>query len=635
MPKMIRDLLERNDYTLDDLDIIVAHQANERIIDKAARDLEFPMEKMYLNISEYGNIILESCTNWRRTFAYNLNLQVMSYIDSSEGTNFSEMFAYDRQLACIEAVDTLKYENTYNMFLGCVYLVEPNAAQQTLILNGYEWTTGDECSDQPPCSGDTCLNFRVWDADAGMYAFKNFITLGELQYQVGRTHMGCGDGTQPDPDFGLQCTPDVDCPDCNTFNVYYGTGNIFDKFDVKGTSTLWDYYYYADPNHNHEEGIVDRVVVMDPLSMTMVHEVPTVTQDPGSADRAGFTSRMYLRTKADHYFDVMDTDTMAVVKTVDLVHHKPRAAGAYNKYRNLQLISGKDHPMVSVIRVDDDSVVATFGEVASGGISGNCGGNATGHSNWLDKDHFTLVDRYNDKISVYKISGEHCLETFEKTQDFIVPTACHSIDVDVADLSLSKTVFYAEIEGSAPYDAVDKPYGKDVRPQVWKLFFNSGTGELVQVGDPVFFDGVESDDMTHHYSINPEGTELWQPVCIDAKVHVIDLATMTVNKVHEAGLGAGHVNFSTQLNLAVTTNHFCQYVNIIDRDTDANKRVYINSDSETIGLFTQSHLNHISPDGLFFYIFATESGDFVEVDLTQKIVSRVVHTGGSPEQSTS
>ena len=55
MPKTIRDLLERNNMILDDLDYIVAHQANERIIDKAARDLKFPMEKMYLNISEYGN----------------------------------------------------------------------------------------------------------------------------------------------------------------------------------------------------------------------------------------------------------------------------------------------------------------------------------------------------------------------------------------------------------------------------------------------------------------------------------------------------------------------------------------------------------------------------------------------------
>ena len=55
MPQTIKDLTERNNIELDDLNYIVAHQANERIIDKAARDLKFPMDKMFLNIHKYGN----------------------------------------------------------------------------------------------------------------------------------------------------------------------------------------------------------------------------------------------------------------------------------------------------------------------------------------------------------------------------------------------------------------------------------------------------------------------------------------------------------------------------------------------------------------------------------------------------
>lgn len=55
MPKLINDLLERNNIEKDALDYVVAHQANERIIDKAARDLDISMDKMYLNISRYGN----------------------------------------------------------------------------------------------------------------------------------------------------------------------------------------------------------------------------------------------------------------------------------------------------------------------------------------------------------------------------------------------------------------------------------------------------------------------------------------------------------------------------------------------------------------------------------------------------
>jgi 3-oxoacyl-[acyl-carrier-protein] synthase-3 len=55
VPKLVRDLLLRNSLSLDDLDCIVAHQANKRIIQKAAKDLNFSMDKMFLNIHKYGN----------------------------------------------------------------------------------------------------------------------------------------------------------------------------------------------------------------------------------------------------------------------------------------------------------------------------------------------------------------------------------------------------------------------------------------------------------------------------------------------------------------------------------------------------------------------------------------------------
>lgn len=55
LPKTVNDLLERNNMVLDDLDHMVAHQANERIISKAAKDLNYSMDKMFLNIHKYGN----------------------------------------------------------------------------------------------------------------------------------------------------------------------------------------------------------------------------------------------------------------------------------------------------------------------------------------------------------------------------------------------------------------------------------------------------------------------------------------------------------------------------------------------------------------------------------------------------
>ena len=55
MPQTVSDLLARNNMTIDDLNCIVAHQANQRIIDKSARDLNISMDKMYMNIHKYGN----------------------------------------------------------------------------------------------------------------------------------------------------------------------------------------------------------------------------------------------------------------------------------------------------------------------------------------------------------------------------------------------------------------------------------------------------------------------------------------------------------------------------------------------------------------------------------------------------
>lgn len=55
MPKTIKTLLKRNNLKVEDLNCVVAHQANFRILDKSARDLGISMEKMYVNIEKYGN----------------------------------------------------------------------------------------------------------------------------------------------------------------------------------------------------------------------------------------------------------------------------------------------------------------------------------------------------------------------------------------------------------------------------------------------------------------------------------------------------------------------------------------------------------------------------------------------------
>jgi 3-oxoacyl-[acyl-carrier-protein] synthase-3 len=55
MSESPRLLLEKNGFTTDQLDLFVAHQANQRIIDAASERLGLPQHKVVKNIAKYGN----------------------------------------------------------------------------------------------------------------------------------------------------------------------------------------------------------------------------------------------------------------------------------------------------------------------------------------------------------------------------------------------------------------------------------------------------------------------------------------------------------------------------------------------------------------------------------------------------
>ncbi|MBX7214969.1 MAG: ketoacyl-ACP synthase III [Thermoflexales bacterium] len=55
MDKSVREVMRRAGWTNDQVDVVVPHQANIRIIDTAAKALGIPMEKFFVNIDRYGN----------------------------------------------------------------------------------------------------------------------------------------------------------------------------------------------------------------------------------------------------------------------------------------------------------------------------------------------------------------------------------------------------------------------------------------------------------------------------------------------------------------------------------------------------------------------------------------------------
>jgi len=55
MADISAEMLERAGYTIDDVDIVIPHQANQRITDAVASRLGVPEEKVFSNIAEHGN----------------------------------------------------------------------------------------------------------------------------------------------------------------------------------------------------------------------------------------------------------------------------------------------------------------------------------------------------------------------------------------------------------------------------------------------------------------------------------------------------------------------------------------------------------------------------------------------------
>ncbi len=55
MSKVSKEMLDKAGYTVDDLKMVIPHQANQRITDAVASRLNVPEEKVYSNIAEHGN----------------------------------------------------------------------------------------------------------------------------------------------------------------------------------------------------------------------------------------------------------------------------------------------------------------------------------------------------------------------------------------------------------------------------------------------------------------------------------------------------------------------------------------------------------------------------------------------------
>jgi 3-oxoacyl-[acyl-carrier-protein] synthase-3 len=55
MPEAVRIALKHNGLSIEDVDYLIPHQANDRISQMVARNLKIPIEKVIRNIDRFGN----------------------------------------------------------------------------------------------------------------------------------------------------------------------------------------------------------------------------------------------------------------------------------------------------------------------------------------------------------------------------------------------------------------------------------------------------------------------------------------------------------------------------------------------------------------------------------------------------
>ena len=55
MANVVLKVLKKNGLKIDDIDLLITHQANLRIISSTAKKLDISPEKAYVNIDKYGN----------------------------------------------------------------------------------------------------------------------------------------------------------------------------------------------------------------------------------------------------------------------------------------------------------------------------------------------------------------------------------------------------------------------------------------------------------------------------------------------------------------------------------------------------------------------------------------------------
>ena len=398
-----------------------------------------------------------------------------------------------------------------------------------------------------------------------------------------------------------------------TFSLFVGVQNLSaEDYGIRA--------FYGDK-------ISGRVVVMDVDNMTFTDEIYTQGLDPYPVDQAGELDKVYAITRGSNSIDVIDATTLEPMGLIELPHY-PRSSEAYNAALGLQLVTGVDKPMASLIDVQSDEVVASVGINELFSVEDYGGSNATGHPFWFNDSMFALIDRPNRTIHLYEVTKSskgrgHGKKTSVIHLDSIqTPTAVHHF---VKRTSMSKgrdsRTYYALSEG-APSEGI--------APSVLKYMLTP-MKTLKLFAETALSDKNVELMGSHHADMHPDGIYMYIGSA-EGTTYVLNTQTMNIVNEISVGLGAGHTTFIASRNLAVVTNHNDTFVTVVDTNTHTVIKNVTVSGPQINDSILQSHSSFVHPNMDFFYAFASDNGIFYELNLEILEVSRSVYTGGAPLQ---
>ena len=384
------------------------------------------------------------------------------------------------------------------------------------------------------------------------------------------------------------------------------------------------------------------IVVVDVEKMKVLEKIPTGNSVSYAAEviktkasHGSSTPKMYIDNRGSNAIGVLDSATNTITKNIALAFH-PRSIDV-EKQTGLVAVSGVDKAMVAIIDSKTDSVIATVGNnvVTSPTTSGHSyvasGTMASGHPHWLNENHFVLIDRQNKSIATYKIEkNSNGMWTTTKVNEVATPSPVHNlVPPEIHGQHGRKhgeqtsTIFYATAEGAT-----------GIYPSVLKLEFLEGQGLSVVENLEIKKEGLSTDVMgVHHLNFLKDQKTIYVG-SDEGNLFVVDYTTspMSIVKTVKAGMGAGHTDEMKHNNIAVVINHKDSFITLMNTQTHekiADIEVSNLAKDELGSVQTQSHPKyHFSKDGRYFYMFLTEEGAFVKVDLTTNKRVEYLEIGG-------